>query len=206
MVMRLHASGDRRAWVDLSPCGAYRYALGRRWAPGPGIAFVLLNPSRADAEASDPTLARCAARARRLGFGALRVVNLFGWRSPDPAALRTVPDPVGPGNDAALLRAADWAGAVLCGWGGGGALGGRDATVLRLLGRRRLWHLGLTAGGQPRHPLYLRNDVAPQVWRRGCRTAPTGVDRAGPPRASRSGSLGEGAHGGGDRGLHGPAC
>ncbi len=164
MVQRIHAPGDRRSWVDLSPCGAYRYALARAWAPGPGIAFVLLNPSRADAEASDPTLARCMARARALGFGRLRVVNLFALRSPHPAALRCVPDPVGPDNDAALLRAAAWADALLCGWGAGGRLHRRHAAVLRLLGRRRLWHLGLTAGGHPRHPLYVPAAVAPQPW------------------------------------------
>ena len=164
MALRIHAPGTRGCWADLSSCGAYRYALARRWAAGPGIAFVLLNPSRADAVTSDPTLARCVGRARALGFGALRMVNLFAWRSPDPAALRGVADPVGLENDAALLRAAGWAGVVLCGWGAGGALGGRDVAVRRLLGRRRLWHLGLTAGGQPRHPLYVRNEVAPQAW------------------------------------------
>ena len=165
MALRVHAIGNRGSWADLSPCGRYRYALARRWGSGPGMAFVLLNPSRADAEASDPTLARCVARARALGFGAVRVVNLFAWRSPDPAALRAAPDPVGPETDAALLRTAAWARVVLCGWGAGGVLSGRDAAVRRLLGRRRLWHLGLTAGGQPRHPLYVRNEVVPQLWR-----------------------------------------
>jgi hypothetical protein len=128
---------------------------------------VLLNPSVADALRDDPTLARCMARARGWGFGALRMVNLFAWRATDPAALPGAEDPVGPENDAALLRGARWADMILCGWGAGGVLAGRDAAVLRLLGRRRLWHLGLTAGGQPRHPLYVGYDVAPVVWQRG---------------------------------------
>lgn len=163
--VRRHRAGDRGAWAEFSPCGRWRYVLARRWAAGPGLLCVLLNPSRADAVRNDPTLLRCVARAQRLGFGGLRVVNLFAWRARDPAALGRAVDPVGPENDAALLRGARWADRILCGWGAGGRRSGRDAEVLRLLGRRRLWHLGLTAGGQPRHPLYVGYEVAPQEWR-----------------------------------------
>jgi hypothetical protein len=128
---------------------------------------VLLNPSEADATRSDATLARCVARAEALGFGALRVVNLFAWRATDPAALARSADPVGPENDAALLRGARWADRILCGWGEGGRLMGRDRAVLALFGRRALWHLGLTAGGRPRHPLYVARAAPLQPWREG---------------------------------------
>ena len=166
-MVRQHRVADRGAWAEISPCGRWRYALARRWGAGPGLLCVLLNPSVADAERDDPTLLRCVTRARGLGFGGLRIVNLFAWRTTDPAALRRAADPVGPGNDAALLRGMRWADAILCGWGATGVLGGRDAAVRLLLGRRALWHLGLTAGGQPRHPLYLAYGVAPQLWQRG---------------------------------------
>lgn len=163
--LRRHRPGDRGAWTEMSGCGRWRYALARRWGPGPGLLCVLLNPSTADAAQDDPTLRRCMARARALGFGGLRLVNLFAWRATDPAALYRAADPVGPDNDAALLRAGRWAGSILCGWGNHGSLRGRDAEVLRLLARRRLWHLGLTARGQPRHPLFVGGEVALQQWR-----------------------------------------
>lgn len=43
------------------------------------------------------------------------------------------------------------------GWGNGGGWHGRDQQVLQLLSRLpvRLFCLGLTTGGQPRHPLYV---------------------------------------------------
>jgi hypothetical protein len=29
---------------------------------------------------------------------------------------------------------------------------------------RPLWHLGLTLGGQPKHPLYIGYDRQPEAW------------------------------------------
>lgn len=34
------------------------------------------------------------------------MLNAFGWRSTDPGALYDLADPVGPGNDEAILREA----------------------------------------------------------------------------------------------------
>jgi hypothetical protein len=77
-----------------------------------------------------------------------------------------VVDPIGPDNDAALDEGALWADDVLCGWGGHGGLLGRDARVAALLRAtgRPLWHLGLTLGGQPKHPLYIGYAQAPVLW------------------------------------------
>jgi hypothetical protein len=141
--------------ADISDCGRYRYLLTRRWAAGEVVLFVMLNPSTADAERDDPTLVRCSRRARELGFGGLCVANLFAWRSTDPKVLHSVPDPVGPANDEALQTAAERAAMIVCAWGAGGALHTRGAAVaarLRAIGRP-VSHLGLTALGEPRHPL-----------------------------------------------------
>lgn len=53
-----------------SPCGKYRYALTRRVGPGKqAAAFILLNPSTADAERDDPTVRRRIGFARQRGCG-----------------------------------------------------------------------------------------------------------------------------------------
>src|SRR5438477_3912707 len=138
--------------------GRYRYRLRRWWAPGPRVAFVMLNPNNADARTDDPTIRRCVGFARRWAFGSVDVVNLFGYRTSDPRDLMRVRDPVGPENDRHLrsaLRAAD---AVVCAWGASPAAGPRARALAGLLDGRDLRCLGRTLSGAPRHPLYLRAD------------------------------------------------
>ncbi len=145
---------ERGAVFDAT--GQYRYHLWRAWDDGrPRVAFVLLNPARADATSGDPTLRRCLGFARAWGYGRLDVVNLFAYRTPFPAVLRRAPDPVGRDNDAVLVEITRQADLVVVGWGNGGRWLGRDLAVRRLLGRREVACLGLTRLGQPRHPLYL---------------------------------------------------
>ena len=166
MIERAFQKGDAvsRAWY--SPCGLYRYRLQRVWAPGALLLYVMLNPSTANEERNDPTIERCERRARRLGFGGLVVVNLFAFRATYPADLRRAAAPEGPQNQAVVVQAAAGAGMILCGWGADGGFigqGDRVAGLLRAQGFA-LHHLGLTKGGQPRHPLYVSYDVAPQLW------------------------------------------
>ncbi len=166
MAQRRHGPRDRSAWSEASPFGRWRHPLGRRSGPGTGpwLVLLLLNPSTDAHIAGDATLARCMARARGLGFGALRVVNRIAWRATDPRALGRVPDPVGPENDAAIGQAARWGVRTLCDWDVRGGLAGRDGEVRRLLGCRPLWHLRLTAGGKPRHPLHLAAGAPARAW------------------------------------------
>jgi hypothetical protein len=69
----------------------------------------MLNPSTATEVQNDPTVERCERRARALGFGAFRVLNIFAWRATDPRDMRAAADPVGPENDAAILDSLPWA-------------------------------------------------------------------------------------------------
>jgi len=48
-------------------------------------------------------LGRGIAFARAWGYGAPAVGNLFAYRARAPAVLRSVTDPVGPGNDLGLI-------------------------------------------------------------------------------------------------------
>jgi hypothetical protein len=158
MMTRRHATAECRSSAVWSRCGRYRYCLTRQWdGGGQRLLTVMLNPSTASELRNDPTVARCERRARKGGFGALRVVNLFAHCATDPRGLRAAPDPVGPGNDGTLGASLLWADAILCAWGGHGGHLGRAATVaarLRTTGLPLL-HLGLTREGHPRHPLYV---------------------------------------------------
>ena len=152
-----------------SPCGLYRWWLERLWQPAaPRLIFIGLNPSRAGGQRDDPTLRRLVGFAQHWGFGSLEVVNLFARVSPSPAVLRRAADPVGAEADVWMQQrlAANPQALVWLGWGNQGAWRGRDQEVLALLQGHGLWALGLTAAGQPRHPLYVASDVAlqPLTW------------------------------------------
>jgi hypothetical protein len=167
MITKAFTKGDAVSEAVYSDCERYRYLLTRVWAQGPKALFVMLNPSTATEEQNDPTVERCERRARALGFGAFRVTNIFAYRATDPRVMRAADDPVGPGNDAAILRSVPWADAVICAWGNHGLHLDRGQAVeamLRATGAR-LSHLGLTGQGQPRHPLYVGYGQHPEDWR-----------------------------------------
>lgn len=119
--------------------------------------FVLLNPSTADEHKDDPTVRRCWTFAADWGYCQAEICNLFAWRATDPDDMLGADNPVGPDNDAHLLAAAAKASLIVCGWGVHGAHRGRAADVTALLrsAGHTLYALGVTQGGQPRHPLYL---------------------------------------------------
>lgn len=154
--------------ATFSTCRRWRYLLWRRWdAAKPVANFLMLNPSTADEKVLDPTCARARDYAERWGFGALIVTNIFAWRATDPADMRAVPDPVGPGNDRAILRAAREARLVVCAWGNHGAHLERSAAVRALLAKADvpLTALRLNGSGEPAHPLYLPGRLLAEPWR-----------------------------------------
>lgn len=145
----------------ISSCGQYRYLLSRPseagFLPERGTAlWIMLNPSTADADIDDPTIRRCRSFSRLWGCAGLTVANLYALRSTDPAALRHHIDPVGADNDATLQRVAAEYGDAICAWGAN-ADPGRANAVTRMLREAgaRLWCLGTTKAGAPRHPLYV---------------------------------------------------
>ena len=167
MIERRFQKGDAASVAVYSDCMAYRYSLTRVWGGGgTRVCFVMLNPSTATEMQNDPTVERCERRARALGYDGFAVANIFAWRATDPRVMRAAADPVGSGNDAAIAVLAAWAGTVICAWGSHGLHLGRGRTVevaLRGAGHPLL-HLGLTQGGQPKHPLYIGYHCQPRVW------------------------------------------
>lgn len=150
--------------ATFSPCRLYRYLLWRKWSAGDLACFLMLNPSTADEINNDPTIERCERRTRVWGYGGLLVCNLFAYRATDPAEMKRAADPVGPGNDAAILDAAMRSVMVIAAWGGNGAYRGRETAVLRLLTCRNLHCLRVGKNGQPCHPLYMPYDLQPILW------------------------------------------
>lgn len=154
------------AGACFDPTGIYRYSLWRRWrVDAPRLVFIMLNPSTADATMNDPTIRRCLQFAQAWRYGTLEVVNLFAFRTPDPRQLKRVANPVGDECDRSIQTAVEQADRVILAWGNAGTLHGRDQIVLQQLQRNawsktdRLACLGRTQLGQPRHPLYLKQDV-----------------------------------------------
>lgn len=151
--------------------GPYRYTLSRSWESGRGtVNVVMLNPSVATHEVDDPTIRRCTELARAWGYRRLVVTNLFAYRATEPAALRLAPDPIGPENDWHLRNSA-WqdAEAVVVAWGAHGSYLGRARSVVAMLtgGPRAVGAprcLGVTKGGQPRHPLYVASGTPLQLY------------------------------------------
>jgi hypothetical protein len=123
------------------------------------IAFIGLNPSRANEVESDMTITKCIGFARRWGFGGIVMVNLYGFVATLPKDMIASEDPVGPGNDAEIAARLSDVGLVVAAWGNSVPVRDRPrleyqsriGRVLELAGRP-VYCLGKTQGGSPRHP------------------------------------------------------
>lgn len=163
-------AGVERGTAWFSPDRTYRYLLTRRWdVLKPVMAFVMLNPSTADAFQPDPTITRCAGFARREGCGGIEIANLFALRATDPRELAGHADPAGPDNDRMLADLGALSGVVVAAWGAHPAAISRGAAVARALTAAQpvvqVRCLGVTKDGHPRHPLYVRADAPLIPWR-----------------------------------------
>ncbi len=144
----------------LSPDRLYRYQLIRRWGAGDLVAWIMLNPSTADADIDDPTITRCMGFARRWGYAGIVVVNRFALRSTDPDQLLTSTDPFGPNNTETLQSVAAYP-LIIAAWGSHKATRQLDAHLPVGLD---LHCLAVNSDGSPKHPLYVRGDVSLARW------------------------------------------
>lgn len=170
--------------AELSECGRYRWWLRRSgllreqanaYVRGKGVCcFVMLNPSTADANQDDPTIRRCMNFARSWGYDTLSVRNLFPWRATDPKELFNGETVTGGTRGDSELLVSLTADLVVLAWGASVPFN-RDQQALGLFNmaapRRSLHCLGLTKGGHPRHPLYVRADAELQEFPVTCRSA-----------------------------------
>lgn len=158
----------------------YRYSLCRFWGNHPvewcervdcthpassdlhnGWTLALLigcNPSKADEDAGDPTIGREVSFCRGFGFDGFIKCNAGGLVSTDPAGLFTSTDPIGPLNDKALMTASAFTSETVVCWGAFKKFAWRFEQVEALLRgtSNPISCFGLTKGGFPKHPLYLK--------------------------------------------------
>jgi len=140
----------------------YRYVLWREWnnlfdsSTGHAM-FIGLNPSTADETKNDPTIRKCIGFAKRWGYNAMCMTNLFAFRSTDPRKMMGFSKPIGPDNDMWIARCAREAGTIVAAWGVKGQHIDRDLEVRKLIDR--LQCLRRTKRGFPEHPLYVPYDA-----------------------------------------------
>jgi hypothetical protein len=174
--VRTKLAPDVAGWADFSECGRYRRALGRSWSmetPKSGhVLFIGMNPSTADADANDPTVAREVSFARSWGYSSLVKCNIGDHRATHPSDL-SVPGVTACTDknvDEVIRRAreADW---VVMAHGVPPLplrAGGRRITEALVAAGLLMKCLGITKDGWPRHPLYLPKTAAPVAydWKR----------------------------------------
>lgn len=149
----------------ISACGEYRYFLRRRVGKSSKtLAFIMLNPSTADASTDDPTIRRCRGFCSTLGYGELRVVNLFALRATDPSELRRAKNPVGIENLEYIKKTVQNSDMTICAWGVKGSFMNQDRKIFELLKDNKLYTLKVTKNGHPCHPLYLKSDLKPVLF------------------------------------------
>lgn len=160
--------GDDAAGALFSDDLTMRYRLWRRWADGPVLVVIGLNPSTADEAKTDPTVAKCMRHAIMWGLKGLVMLNLFPYRSTDPVTMKKAVNQLPRWlwrNEIALNRDTIWkecydttgsGGAILAAWGNHGSFRGESHRIMEPI---KPYHdiacLGLTKSGEPRHPLYV---------------------------------------------------
>lgn len=148
------------------PDKCYRYLLRRTWdETKPHAMFIMMNPSTADKEWDDRSVAKCGWFAREWGY----VGNTFAYIATDKKCLMGVESPVGPGNDKHLIKMAKLAKRVIFAYGQPGhkSLQDQGRRVAKLLIDEGVKPkvLKLSKNGTPWHPLYLSKTSTPVPWK-----------------------------------------
>lgn len=161
---------DSTVTTRFSDCERYRYELCEVWdSKKPMLLWILMNPSVANFDHSDPTLIKTGKYARAWGFGGQLIGNVHAYRATNSNDMLKVDDPVGPENDKALVEMAKRSKLIVLGFGiPPKKLSERGNYVVNLLGETySLHYLKLNSDGSPSHPLYLPGNLQPQKFIKG---------------------------------------
>jgi hypothetical protein len=159
---------DSTVTARFSECGRYRYELAEIWdRDKPLVLWILMNPSVACLDYSDPTLIKTGKFARDWGFGGQLVGNVHAYRATDKNRLLEVHDPVGKENDYSIREMANQAKTVVFAYGQPPkAIRDRGQEVVEMLrDHADLCYLQWAKDGvTPCHPLYLKGSLKPQPY------------------------------------------
>lgn len=148
--------------AHFSPDRRYRYTLWRIWEPEwPKINWLMLNPSTADENVEDPTIAKCIRFSQKWGYGSIVITNIFAFRATDPEDMKKEADPIGPNNDWYVWSSAKGAEKVICAWGNHGDHMKRANHIRYMLKDIPLHCLKVNNTGEPIHPLYVSFKTKP---------------------------------------------
>jgi hypothetical protein len=158
---------DSSVTAKFSDCEKYRYELCEVWdSKRPMLLWILMNPSVANLDHSDPTLIKTGKYARAWGFGGQLIGNVHAYRATNSKDMLKVDDPVGPENDNALVKMAKRSKLIVLAYGiPPKRLSERGIYVANLLAETYdLYYLKLNSDGSPSHPLYLPGNLQPQKF------------------------------------------
>ena len=155
----------------ISHCGKYRYRLDRTVLDsGPVYAFFGVNPSTADASVDDATVRKWRGFVQRWGGSRFIVGNVFAYRATDVNELATAVDPFGDligDHTTEIISEADVL--VPC-WGNANKVPPRLQFAFDMLmdalvsSGKPVKHFGVTAAGDPKHPLMLGYSTPLLAW------------------------------------------
>ncbi|KKN06946.1 hypothetical protein LCGC14_1072000 [marine sediment metagenome] len=162
---------DLMTGAVFSPDGKFRYALWRFWnypaaaaGEAKAVMFTMANASLAGRFNDDPTTQKVARYAKRWGYDGFYVGNLFAvvdtyWTGVGEGEAKKG----GPDCDKWLMTMRNSSVLHIAAWGFMGGYQPERAKEVRAM-FPRLYHLGLSLKGLPKHPLYLSADQAPVLW------------------------------------------
>ena len=151
----------------ISDCGLYRYRLERHGLSGSGaVAWIMVNPSTADASQDDATIRSCVRLASGLGYGSIEVVNVFAWRATKPDELLAASDPCGPRNEDIVKAAIRRCYIPICAWGAWPPADEASSYIRNAIRteRRAAFCFGKTKSGAPKHPLYVKSGTLLETY------------------------------------------
>lgn len=161
--------GCRGSAEFTGPNEEFRPWLGRDWVPVPAKLWLWVgaNPSTAAKDIDDPTIRKELKITIRDGGRGYRKANVMDYRATIPKDLHSVERVRSDGNLAAIARLAAEADTIVCAWGVLHPNFQRYADEARevlLATGKRLYCVGYTADGHPRHPLYVKDAVKLERW------------------------------------------